>query len=863
MLRAMISSGRDRGARRSGHLAVVTRVAAVGALVAMTVVFGRPTDRAFADDQPPAPPPVQQVASDDPVVDKNSTTGTPPLETDSNPQGTGAAAAPPSNDAFSTAFQLNPITSAVTGGTVEATREVGEPTHAGNAGGASIWYKFTANATVSLSIDSSASGFDTLLAVYSGSTLADLVAVAANDDIYSQSTLLRTQSQVFLNVTNGTNYFIAVDGFKGGGAAATGAVSMQMTFGASVFPAPSNDLFANAIAISLPANTLMTAYGSNAAAGFEGGEPTTNSFNPRATVWFKFSVTAAGTVTIDTLNSGFDTLLDMRTGASVGASTAVPGGSNDDADAANLYGASRVSGVAVAAGVTYYVRIAGFAGVQGSYQMHLQFTPTPAAPGAPTGVTAVAGNQQATGSWAAPASSGSSAITGYTVTAAPGGATCTTSSLSCVVAGLTNGTSYTFTARATNAVGPGPSSGASGAVVPTAPPTPPPPAPTGYQSMTPARLLDTRPGSTTVDGQFSGGGAVHGGETLDLPAAGRAGIPASGVDSVVLNVTVADATSSGFVTVFPAGTDRPLASNLNFAPGKSVPNLVIARLGTGGKVSLFNSAGDTNLVVDVVGYFPSGSNYSSLSPQRFLDTRPGTQTVDGQAIGFGLVGPQQTFSLLIGGRGAVPTSGVDSVVLNVTVVEPTSNGYVTVYPSGTQRPTASNLNFSPGQTIPNLVVAKLGPAGTITFFNSEGDSHLVVDVVGWFPTSSGFTSVPPTRLLETRAGLTTIDGQFLGAGPLPGGQVLNLTVAGRAGLPPTGVGAAILNVTVADPTSAGFLTVFPTGTIRPLASNLNFVAGQTVPNLVIAKIGSSGQVSIFNSVGSANVIVDIVGWLPA
>jgi hypothetical protein len=152
--------------------------------------------------------------------------------------------------------------------------------------------------------------------------------------------------------------------------------------------------------------------------------------------------------------------------------------------------------------------------------------------------------------------------------------------------------------------------------------------------------------------------------------------------------------------------------------GATVPNLVTVGLGQGGQVDVFSSV-DADLVVDVVGWFRSG--FVGVTPGRVMDTREG--------LGGLVLEPGASRKLQVAGLAGVPTSGATAVALNVTVVEPTSAGYVTVWP-GAERPTASNLNrVSDGG---ERSVGRLGSDGSVMLFNSSGNTHLVVDVAGWF-----------------------------------------------------------------------------------------------------------------------------------
>jgi hypothetical protein len=338
---------------------------------------------------------------------------------------------------------------------------------------------------------------------------------------------------------------------------------------------------------------------------------------------------------------------------------------------------------------------------------------------------------------------------------------------------------------------------------------------------------------------------------------GAGGVP-RGATTVVMNVTVTEPTAGSYLTAWPASEPRPLASNLNYLAGQTVPNLVTVRIGLEGKVSLYNLAGSTHVIADVAGWYgvdygDAGSRYNPVTPARVLDTRTGVGALGGK------LGPSGTLGLQVTGRGGVPASGVSAVVLNVTVTEPTAGSYLTAWPAGQGRPLASNLNYGAGQTVPNLVVVKVGAGGVVNLFNHVGATHVIADVAGWFgagprPPAGGFSPSGPIRIVDTRV------GHGAPAAKVGPGGTLAFRVTDRAGLPPSGVAAVVLNVTVTEPSAGSFLTVWPHREARPLASNLNYDAGQTVANLVVVKVGTNGDVALFNNAGATHVVVDIAGW---
>jgi cell wall-associated NlpC family hydrolase len=253
--------------------------------------------------------------------------------------------------------------------------------------------------------------------------------------------------------------------------------------------------------------------------------------------------------------------------------------------------------------------------------------------------------------------------------------------------------------------------------------------------------------------------------------------------------------------------------------------------------------------------------FSALAPSRLLDTRTGLGLATGTPAA---LAAGATLSFQVAGRGGVPTTGAGSVVLNVTVTAPTAAGRITVYADGTARPATTNVSFAATQTVANLVVSRIGTDGKVNVANvSGGTVHLVADVSGYYLSGPGtaagtFTSLTPVRVLDTAAGVGAARA------PVSAGASVSLLVAGAGGVPASGVGAVIVNVTATAPTSAGAVTVYPAGASRPVASNLNFTPSRTSTNMVEVRVGVGGRVVLFNgSAGTLTLSADVAGYYAA
>ncbi len=371
-----------------------------------------------------------------------------------------------------------------------------------------------------------------------------------------------------------------------------------------------------------------------------------------------------------------------------------------------------------------------------------------------------------------------------------------------------------------------------------------------FHSLTPTRLLDSRPPPEQVGPYGSPWGPNI---TRDVQVTGGA-VPAN-ADAVLLNVTVTGTTAASFLSIWPSGQPKPLVSSLNWSAGQTIPNAVTAKVGVGGKISVFNPSGDVNVIVDLVGYYDAngGDGYTGVAPARILDSRPPPEQVGPFNTPWSA---GQSRHIVVISAAGVPTNAT-AVVANVTVTGASASSFLTLWPAGQAKPLASSLNFSAGQTIANAVTVKVGAAGAVSVFNNSGNVNVLIDVVGYFTAAggSGFHPLTPLRALDSRP-----DGPQVGPYGTAWGAGTNRTVGLGVGSVPSTATAVLTNTTVTGATAASFLTVWPSLAAQPTASSVNWGAGVTIANAVTTAVSTGTQVRAFNNSGNVHVIIDVSGW---
>jgi hypothetical protein len=318
---------------------------------------------------------------------------------------------------------------------------------------------------------------------------------------------------------------------------------------------------------------------------------------------------------------------------------------------------------------------------------------------------------------------------------------------------------------------------------------------------------------------------IGAGSVQQIAIAGAAGstVPA-GAEAAVVNMTVTAPQGAGYLTLFPCGKERPTASMLNFTAGQTVANTSVAALGADGKLCVYSSAA-TQIIADVTGAFAAGSTLVPVNPQRLADTR-----TSGRPLAAGAVL-----------RVPVPGGAAGgAATLNVTTTGPVGPGFLQVFPCAAST-SGSSLNYRTGQTVANGVVVGIGEGGAVCV-RTSATTHVIVDLGGILPSGSGFTAVPPARLIDTR--------QSPGVRVAPGADT-PVTV-------PMPGSAAAVNLTVTETGAGGYLTAFPCGTAFPATSSLNYTNGETVANNAVLQLGAGQRICV-RSTAPAHVIVDLGG----
>jgi len=347
---------------------------------------------------------------------------------------------------------------------------------------------------------------------------------------------------------------------------------------------------------------------------------------------------------------------------------------------------------------------------------------------------------------------------------------------------------------------------------------------TGFIPMLPERVLDTRQPAPGVNGKLGQNRTV----TIDLR-----GVVPDDATSAVLSVTAVDACLPGFLTVFACGA-RPPTSNVNYELGRTTAGMAIASIADH-KVCVFASAA-TDVAVDTIGAFaPGGQPFHPMSPTRFVDTRGGAALL-------AEVGEKHTTDdtdIAIRGEAGIPSSAT-AVWVNLTVADPDVATVLLAYPGPCgAAPLASTVNARARHDTASAALVGVGSDGSICVRTYSGQSHVVVDVAGWFGPGDGGLRYQPqaaARLLDTRA---------VSATPTVGEQKVAVG------------GTAVLNVTAADPTGFGFVTVRPCGA-SATSSLVNTTGGEDTANIIAVAPGAGGAVCAGSSVRS-QLVVDEVG----
>jgi hypothetical protein len=363
-----------------------------------------------------------------------------------------------------------------------------------------------------------------------------------------------------------------------------------------------------------------------------------------------------------------------------------------------------------------------------------------------------------------------------------------------------------------------------------------------FVAVIPCRIADTRLGLLPFP---FGAPSLAAGESRDFPVAqSRCSIPVTAA-AYSLNFTVVPHGSFGYLTVWPAGQNQPKASTLNSLDGRVKANAAIVPAGSSGAIRAFVSDA-TDVIIDISGYFVADAGqlaFYPLSPCRVLDTRGSADPLGGPSLAASM---QREFPVQASACGIPLTAQAYS--MNFTVVPQRTLGYLTVWPSGEQRPVVSTLDALTGATTANAAIVPAGAGGDISVFATD-NTDLIVDINGYFappgPGGQSLYAAAPCRALDTR-----------NSGAFSGELTVNV-MGGPCGIP-SNAEAFVFNATVVPPGPLGYLTLWPNGASQPVVSTLDARDGAITSNMAIVPT-TAGFIDAFAS-DSTQLILDILGY---
>lgn len=348
-------------------------------------------------------------------------------------------------------------------------------------------------------------------------------------------------------------------------------------------------------------------------------------------------------------------------------------------------------------------------------------------------------------------------------------------------------------------------------------------------------------------------------------------IPAT-AQAIVGNATVVNPSAAGFITIWPDGQPRPPVSNLNFSAGQAVANAFTVGLSSAGNLRFYSTT-STELFADIIGYFAppavNGLYYHPLpKPIRLFDTRapipgfPACEYLSQQLTAGNELAKQARITC----DGITIPSDAQAIVGNATVVGPAGTGFITLWPDDQVKPFVSNLNYVTGQVVPNAFTVRLSNAGQFRAYSSQ-NTDFIVDIAGYYSPSAvdnngnGLLYSPllkPIRLFDTRAPIPGFNAcEYLNQALIAQTELAKLARITCDGVAiPANAQAIIGNATIISPVANGFATLWPDGQARPPVSNLNYTAGQIIPNSFTVGLSSAGWFRVY-SWATTDLAVDV------